>query len=154
MNRILPTVIPFLLLGCAPLKRVQHHQQVDSLTVERVSLEQRIEKSYQEAGNLTQTIIEYYPPIRMDTTLRVKSPPLSQVSSHPPSVKRIVVTQIERQEETLEQTENTQQKRIDTSVTKESLDKVVEKPPAGVTWIKWGVAALVLLVIVILLIRF
>lgn len=153
----------FLLTACNPLRRVQRNQKADSTTVDRSEIQKIVTDILKESGSLSQTVIEFYPPV-------VHIPPIGNpepdnsvpadiqaiaaepVAVTPPAVKRIVQTDIRTEAERTTTTDSMSRNDIHTTVHSELSDKVVEKPPATVAAIKWigiGLVALLLLIVIL-----
>ena len=160
-----------LLAGCNPLRRMQSNQKVDSTTIGRSEIRKVVTDILHESGSLTQTIIEFYPPTitpsennsNPEQSTPHGSPPESPpgiqavtvepLQATPPAVKRIVRTEINTQAERTTTTDSTAHNDIRTQMHSRLSDKVVEKPPATVSAIKWVVAGLVAILLIIVILK-
>lgn len=149
-----------LLTACNPLRRVQRNQKADSTVVDRSEIQKIVTDILKESGSLSQTIIEYYPPVAAERPESAQpSPPDTQATVAeppavtPPAVKRIVRTEINTESERTTTTDSMVHNDIHTTSHNELSDKVVEKPPATVTAIQWIVVGLVALLLIILILK-
>ena len=154
-----------LLTACNPLRRVQRNQKADSTTVDRSDIRKIVTDIIRESGSLTQTVVEYYPPVghilpagnpEPDGSV---PPGIQAIAAEPPAitppaVKRIVKTEIRTEAERTTTTDSVARNDIHTTTHSELSDKVVEKPPATVTAIKWIAAGLVALLLLIVILKF
>lgn len=154
-----------LFTACNPLRRVQRNQKADSTTVDQSEIRKVVTDILRESGAFSQTIIEYYPPgvmvmppdqpepyvpLPVDLQATATEPP----SVTPPVIKRVVHTEIKTEAERTTTTDSLANNDIHTTIHSELSDKVVEKPPATVTAIKWIVVGLVALLLLILILKF
>jgi hypothetical protein len=139
---------------------------VDSTAVDRTEIRKAVHDILRESGTLTQTVVEFYPPVVVpkweavpDTTNLPKSafPPEADIAESPkpqrPAVKRIVRTEIAAERERETTTDSTANNDIRTEVRSELSDKVAEKPPAATATVKWIVIALVAVAAIVLLLK-
>lgn len=167
-----------LLTACNPLRRVQRNQKADSTTVDRSEIQKIVTDIIRESGTLSQTIIEYYPPIiqeQSDGRVSIfpeknviivqpdfpASDSLNQPAEHavpltitPPAVKRIIKTEISTASERVTTTDSVARSDIHTTAHSELEEKVVEKPPSSVLAIKWIAIGLIALLLLILILKF
>lgn len=136
-----------LLCSCSPLKKLQRSVKTDSVTVDRSIIEQHSETQYRDEGILTQTIIEFYPP---SDSVAVELPKLKFTLP----IKRIVQTKLETKTEASQVKDSTVRADITTKTTAQTTEKVDEKPPAAVSWIKWVAIALGSTLLIIIIIKF
>ena len=136
-------IFAVLLCGCSPLKQIQRSEKKDSVVVDNTKVTVRDTIIQKEQQVVVQTVIEYYPQI--DTVYldrSVKQP-----------IKSITKTVVETKAEGTAVRDSVGQSNIETSVKTDTAEKVVEKPPAAVSWIKWAVIALVLVLIILIVIK-
>ncbi|MDL2319810.1 hypothetical protein LJC45_01615 [Alistipes sp. OttesenSCG-928-B03] len=165
-----------LLTACNPLRRVQRNQKADSTTVDRSEIQKIVTDILKESGSFRQTVVEFYPPMNPGlepsdygdsnpappVVLEPSAPDIPKQSAErteppavtPPAVKRIVRTEINTESERTTTTDSMAHNDIHTTTHSELSDKVVEKPPATVTAIKWIVVGLVALLLIILILKF
>lgn len=129
-----------LLCGCSPLKQVQRTQNKESTVVDNTKVAVRDTIIQKEQQVVVQTVIEYYPQI--DTVYLDR--PVKQ------PIKSITKTVVETKAEGTAIRDSVVQNNIETSVKTNITEKVVEKPPAAVSWIKWAVIALALVLIILI----
>lgn len=153
-----------LLTACNPLRRVQRNQKADSTVVDRSEVQKIVTDILKESGSFSQTVVEFYPPVVLPPAGNPepdKSMPADiqaivaeQPTVTPPAIKRIVKTEIRTEAERTTTTDSMAHNDIHTTTHSELSDKVVEKPPATVTAIKWIVVGLVALLLIILTLKF
>lgn len=131
------------LCGCSPLKQVQRTLNKESTVVDNTKVAVRDTVIQKEQQVVVQTVIEYYP---VFDTVYLDKPV-------PQPVKRIIRTTIESKSEKAAVRDSVVQNNIETVVSDNVAEKVVEKPPAAVSWIKWAVIALVLVLIIVIVIK-
>lgn len=145
-----------LLSACSPLKQIQRSETKDSVVIDKTVTELvRIEVEKQIAS-LSQTIVEFYPPQELpiiDKPQKVKIRSDSTVPVIPPSLKRIIRTEINTQSDRSTVTDSIVQQNIETSVKTDIAEKVVEKPPVAVSWIKWATISLIVILIILIVIK-
>lgn len=132
-----------LLCGCSPLKQIQRTQNKESTVVDNTKVAVRDTVIQKEQQVVMQTVIEYYP---VFDTVYLDKPV-------PQPVKRIIRTTVESKSEKAAVRDSVVQNNIETSVKTDTTEKVVEKPPAAVSWIKWAVVAFVLVLIILIVIK-
>lgn len=145
-------ILAVLLTACSPLKRVQRSEKIDSVVVDKSVTEQHTENTYKGEGTLVQTVIEFYRPMESELSLDKPKMPVAANPSKQP-VKRIVVTKIEAKAEAKELRDSTVRNDIHTTVEQNTAEKVVEKPPVAVAWIKWAAIALGVILLIIIVIK-
>ncbi|CDN30244.1 hypothetical protein BN938_0137 [Mucinivorans hirudinis] len=146
-------IIMAILCSCSPLKHVKRSEKIDSVAVDRSVAQQHTESTYRGEGVLTQTVVEFYHPMEVEVPI---DKPIIPTTTDPVKqpVKRIIVTKIEAKAEAQQIKDSTVQNNIEVALTRESAEKVVEKPPAAVSWIKWAAIALGIILLIILAIKF
>lgn len=136
-------IIAVLVYGCSPLKQVQRTQNKESAVVDNTKVAVRDTIIQKEQQVVVQTVIEYYPQI--DTVYLDR--PVKQ------PIKSITKTVVETKAEGTAIRDSVVQNNIETSVKTDTTEKVIEKPPAAISWIKWAVIALVLVLIIVIVIK-
>jgi hypothetical protein len=156
-----------LIAACSPLRQTQRNQKRDSTTLDRSEIRKVVHDILRESGTLSQTVVEFYPPTNTLSFAPQVVPPatdsgaaLPQVAdivetpkTPAPSVKRIIHTEIASEREQQTTTDSMAHNNIHTEVQSELSDKVVEKPPAATSTLKWIAIALVAIAAIILLIK-
>ena len=170
---VLPLLLAVLLLAaCSPLRRTQRNQKTDSTAVDHTEIRKAVHDILRESGTLTQTVVEFYPPVvappvagpeenRNDgvvAALPSKAEPAAlpvagQRQAPPPAVRRIVRTEIAAERERETTTDSTTHNDIHTTLHTQLSDKVAEKPPAGTATVKWIAIALAAIAAIILLLK-
>ena len=158
MKNLLLLTIMALLCGCSPLKHVKRSEKIDSVVVDKSAYQQHIESSYRGEGVLTQTVVEFYHPkefgvIATDDKPQIPAEAPQPTTSPQQPVKRIITTKIEAKAEVQQIKDSTVQNNIEVAVNRESAEKMVEKPPAVVSWIKWAAIALGVIILIIIVIK-
>jgi hypothetical protein len=180
-KHILSLLLAVLLLAaCSPLRRTQRNQKADSTTVDRSEIRKAVTDILRESGTLSQTVIEFYPPVMRPPAIALPDgkPESRQPQPQPsfsdedwndgvgaalpsedmskpqrPAVKRIVHTEITAERERETSTDSTARNDIHTTLHTKLSDKVAEKPPAGTATIKWIAIALAAIAAIILLLK-
>ncbi len=175
-KHILPLLLAVLLLAaCSPLRRTQRNRKADSTAVDHSEIRKAVHDILRESGTLTQTIVEFYPPVvappeRANDAFgptptkddRAALPPeadpaaltvAGQRQAPLPAVKRIIRTEIAAERERETTTDSTARNDIHTTLHTELSDKVAEKPPAGTATAKWIAIALAAIAAIILLLK-
>ncbi len=163
---LLLTLLPFV--ACSPLRKTQTNRKADSTATGHSEIRRAVHDILRESGTLTQTVIEFYPPVVAPPVARPENdggaalppeadpaalPVAGQRQAPPPAVKRIVRTEIAAERERETTTDSTAHNDIHTTLHTQLSDKVAEKPPAGTTTIKWIAIALAAIAAIILLLK-
>ncbi len=150
-----------LLAACSPLRRAQRNQKADSTATDRSEIRKAVTDILRESGTFSQTVVEFYPPavVTLDTQVQIPSgpeamEPITPAHAPVPAVKRIVRTDVTASKEQTTTTDSVARNDISVHVKSDTSDKVIEKPPAGVSAIKWIAVGLVALLLLLLLIKF
>nr|DAS16092.1 MAG TPA: hypothetical protein [Caudoviricetes sp.] len=150
-----------LLTACNPLRKVQRNQKADSTVVDRSEIHKVVTDILRESGTLTQTIVEFYPPVgRPDSEQPAPTgnaaalPVTERPRTSPPAIKRIVHTEVAAESERIVTTDSVARNDIHTTTHSELSEKVVEKPPAGTQTVKWIAVGLVALLLIIVILKF
>lgn len=163
LNTILLRAV-LLLAGCNPLRKIQRNQKADSTIVDRSEIRKVVTDILKESGTLTQTLVEFYPPVVLPPEGNRDQQPGSdeaaalpateqQANSSPPAIKRIVHTEIAAQAERTTTTDSTAHNDIRSNIRSELSDEVVEKPPSSVSAIRWIAIGLVALLLIIVALK-
>ena len=144
-----------LLSACSPLKRIQRSETKDSAVIDKTVTELVRNEVEKQIGSLSQTIVEFYPPLELPAISipdrKVHSDSLSPKVVAP--IKRIIRTEINTQSDKLTITDSTVRQNIQTQVKTDLTERIVEKPPAAISWIKWVAIALVVILIILIVIK-
>lgn len=141
-----------MITACSPLKRMQRSEKVNSVVVDKSIAQQHIENRYKGEGVLTQTVIEFYHP--MEVALPTELPKVPTTADPPKQpVKRIITTKIEAKAEATQIKDSTSHTDREVAITKDTAEKVVEKPPAAVSWIKWAAVALGIILLILIILK-
>ena len=141
-----------MITACSPLKRMQRSEKIDSVVVDKSASQQHTESTYRGEGVLTQTVVEFYHPMEVEVPIDKSIIPTTTNSPKQP-VKRIITTKIETKAEAQQIKDSTVQNNIEVAVNREYAEKMVEKPPAVVSWIKWAAIALGVIILIIIVIK-
>ncbi len=156
MNYKILLLAVLLLAACSPLRRTQRNQKADSTATDRSEIRKAVTDILRESGTFSQTVVEFYPPqpgadaVRPEPSAETPTVPATPA----PAVKRIVRTDITASKEQTTTVDSVARNDIAVHVKSDISDKVVEKPPAGVSAIKWVAVGLVALLLLFLLIKF
>lgn len=141
-----------MVTACSPLKRVQRSEKSDSVVVDKSVAQQHIENRYKGEGVLTQTVIEFYHPMEVELPTELPKVP---TTADPPKqpVKRIITTKIETKAEATQIKDSTFHTDREVATTKDTTEKVIEKPPAAMSWIKWAAIALGIILLILIILK-
>lgn len=129
-----------------------------------------------QIASLRQTRVEFYPPNIVYSIDTLSTPPtlkseISPQNSEKPKdsvqcrtlstlktlpiqgVKSITTTEIVTKADKIAQKDSITHKDIVHTINTDYTEKIAEKPPAGVVWIKWVVVTLVVILIIIILLK-
>lgn len=163
---ILLLALMLLAAACSPLRKTQCHSITDSTSLDRSEIRKAITDMLHEWGTLSQTVVEFYPP--MITPLAELPEPLSAIPDSifadmprqreappvtVPAVRRIVRTEIAADVERLTTTDSTVRNDIHVRHQGEQKEKVVEKPPPSVMAVKWIAVGLIALFLLLLILK-
>lgn len=148
-------ILAVVITACSPLKRVQRSENTESTVNDKTVTELIKNEVEKRIGSLSQTIVEFYPPVSpvasdSGTVTAVGTSP--KITPQPP-VKRIVHTEISTQADRYTATDSTVKNNINTVQHSDTTEKVVEKPPATVTWMKWAAVALGVILLIIIALK-
>lgn len=145
-------ILAVMITACSPLKRVQRSEKSDSVAVDKSVAQQHIESKYKGEGVLTQTVIEFYHPMEVSLPTEL---PKAPTTADPPKqpVKRIITTKIEAKAEATQIKDSTFHTDREVATTKDTTEKVIEKPPAAVSWIKWAAVALGIILLILIILK-
>lgn len=147
--------------GCSPLRNinVERHATLDIADSTLTALvRQELER---QVTSLTQTVIEFYQPAipvqaGSPDSARTVVAPLSDTSISVPqqSVRRIVRTEVVAANDRTTVTDSVSYSRIN-AATRNDEQSVLDETPntAGVSWLKWTAACLLLVLIIALLFK-
>ena len=152
-----------LTVSCNPLKRAQRAGRTDAKSVDKSEIQKIGSEMLRQQSNMTQTVIEFYPPVEPPQHPapddEKQKPSKDEVMPEPlvikpPPVRRIVRTEVSTNTDKQTTTDSTAHRNIDTVIRNELADEVVEKPPSSVIAIRWIVAGLALVMVIIILLKF
>lgn len=147
--------------GCSPLRNInaERHATLDIADSTLTALvRQELER---QVTSLTQTVIEFYPPAMPaqagspDSARTAVAPPVDTSISVPQqSVRRIVRTEVVAANDRTTVTDSVSRSRINAAARNDEQSVLDETPnTAGVSWLKWTAACLLLVVIIALLFK-
>ena len=146
-------ILAVMITACSPLKRMQRSERIDSVVVDKSVAQQHIESTYRSDGVLTQTVVEFYHPMEIEIPI---DKPIIPTTANPPKqpVKRIITTKIEAKAEVKEVRDSTFHADREVATTKDVVEKIIEKPPAAVSWLKWAAIALGIILLIIIILKY
>ena len=148
--------------GCSPLRNInaERHATLDIADSTLTALvRQELER---QVTSLTQTVIEFYPPAipvqagSPDSLRAVVAPLVADTSISVPqqSVRRIVRTEVVAANDRTTVTDSVSHSRINAAARNDEQSVLDETPnTAGVSWLKWTAACLLLVLIIALLFK-
>lgn len=147
--------------GCSPLRNInaERHATLDIADSTLTALvRQELER---QVTSLTQTVIEFYPPAipvqagSPDSARTVVTTPVDTSISVPQqSVRRIIRTEVVAANDRTTVTDSVSRSRINAAARNDEQSVLDETPnTAGVSWLKWTAACLLLVVIIALLFK-
>lgn len=145
-----------LLSACSPLKQVQRSEKKDSVVTDKTVTELVRNEVEKQISSLSQTVVEFYLPQELPVignlpAVKIRSDSTKSIATAP--VKRIIHTEINSQSDRSATTDSTVHQNVETKVKTDFAEQVVEKPPAAVSWMKWAVIALGIILIILIVIK-
>lgn len=154
-----------VLTSCNPLRKVQRTEKVDTAITDRSEIHKIVNEVIREQGKFLQTIIEFYPPVITPVVPEPRdidgggelSQALPSTSPQAPPdqpVKRIITTEISHERDHRIDVDSTAHNDIQSTAHTDVVEKINEKPPPSVMWIKWVAIALLALLGLVILFKF
>lgn len=134
--------------SCNPLRKAQRTEKVDATVTDRSEIRKIVNEAIREQGKLVQTVIEFYPPAITPAAPEPRdiddggelSPAIPSTSPQAPPdqpVKRIITTEITHERDHRIDADSTAHNDIQSTAHTDVVEKINEKPPPSVMWIKW-----------------